>query len=142
MNVNPANLSGLVPGNPATYTTGYPPTYSNPAKNPVNIDITSRGFPNFTAADDLPALMYNNAILDIHGNANICGVVYSSSFMEIENKSDGQTQYFNGALIGGGGIYVENGRAATSIVSYDPNAVGNLATAGGRGKSVVAVYRQ
>ena len=142
MNINAANLGGLVPGNPTTYPTGFPPTYSNSAKNPINVDITSKGFENFTAADNLPALMYNNAILDIHGNANICGVVYSSSFMEIENKQDGQTQYFNGALIGGGGIYVENGRAANSIVTYDPKAVGNLATAGGRGKSVVAVYRQ
>ncbi len=142
MNINAANLGGLVPGNPTTYPSGFPPTYSNSAKNPINVDITSKGFENFTAADNLPALMYNNAILDIHGNANICGVVYSSSFMEIENKQDGQTQYFNGALIGGGGIYVENGRAANSIVTYNPKAVGNLATAGGRGKSVVAVYRQ
>ena len=46
-------------------------------------------------SDDLPALMYNVGILDIHGNANICGGVYSPSFMEIENKEDGNLQYFN-----------------------------------------------
>lgn len=82
MNINPANLSGLIPGNPATYTTGYPPVYSNPAKNPANVDITSRGFANFTPYDDLPALMYNVGILDMHGPVNISGVVYSPSFME------------------------------------------------------------
>ena len=80
--------------------------------------------------------------LDIHGNANVCGAIYSSSFMEIENKKDGQTQYFKGALIGGGGIFVENGKNANSIVSYDANAMSNLATAAGRGKKVIATYRK
>ena len=142
MNINAANLTKLVASDPSTYPTGYPPTYSNPALNPINVNISSKGFQNFVADDDLPALMFNNAILDIHGNANICGAVYSSSFMEIENKQDGQIQYFRGALIGGGGIYVENGNSATSIVSFDPDALGNLATAGSRGKMAVAVYRK
>ena len=142
MNINPADLSGLVPGNPATYTTGYPPVYSNPAKNPANVDLTSRGFANFTAYDDLPAVMYNVGILDMHGNVNICGVVYSPSFMEIENKQDGQIQYFKGSLIGGGGILVENNKNATSIVSYDPNTLDILATSGTKGKSLTVVYRE
>ena len=142
MNINPANLSGLVASNPSTYTTGYPPTYTNASRNPINVDITAKGFNNFTVDDDLPALMYNNAILDIHGDANICGAVYSSSFMEIENKNAGQVQYFRGALIGGGGIYVENGQTATSIVSYDAKAISNLATSGNRGKTLSAVYRK
>ncbi|GDY23653.1 hypothetical protein LBMAG56_50000 [Verrucomicrobiota bacterium] len=142
MNINPANLSGLIPGNPATYTTGYPPVYSNPAKNPANVDITSRGFANFTPYDDLPALMYNVGILDMHGPVNISGVVYSPSFMEIENKQDGQIQYFKGSLIGGGGILVENNKRATSIVSYDPNAMDILASSGTKGKSLKVVYRE
>lgn len=142
MNINAANLAGLVPGNPATYTSGYPPVYSNPAKNPVNIDLASRGFANFTPYDDLPALMYNVGILDIHGPANICGVVYSPSFMEIENKQDGQIQYFKGTLIGGGGILLENNKRATTIVSYDPNALDLLATSGGKGKSLKVAYRE
>jgi hypothetical protein len=140
MNINAANLSGLNPNDPSTYTTGYPPTYTDPSKNPVNVDITAYGFENFTEADDLPALMYNNAILDMHGNINICGVVYSSSFMEIENKRDDQIQYFRGALIGGGGIYLENGKDAKTIVSYDPQALDVLATAGTRGKTAKLVY--
>ena len=142
MNINPADLSGLVPGNPATYTTGYPPVYSNPAKNPANVDITSRGFANFTPYDDLPALMYNVGILDMHGPVNISGVVYSPSFMEIENKQDGQIQYFKGSLIGGGGILVENNSKATSIVSYDPDAMDILASSGTKGKSLKVVFRE
>ncbi len=142
MNINPADLSAMKPDDPTTYPSGYPPHYTDPSKNPANVDISSAGFQNFTADDDLPALMYNNAILDIHGNANICGVVYGSSFMEIENKHDSQIQYFRGCLIGGGGIYVENGQTATSIVSYDGTAMGNLATLGNRGKRVTATYRQ
>ena len=142
MNINPANLSGLVPGNPATYTTGYPPVYSNPAKNPANVDLTSRGFANFTPYDDLPALMYNVGILDMHGPVNISGVVYSPSFMEIENKQAGQIQYFKGSLIGGGGILVENNNKATSIVSYDPNAMDILASSGTKGKSLKVVFRE
>jgi hypothetical protein len=142
MNINAADLSGLVPGNPATYTTGYPPTFLDPTKNPYNVDITAKGYDNFKAGDDLPAMMYNNAILDMHGDVNICGVVYSSSFMEIENKQDGQTQYFRGSLIGGGGIYVENSHKSSSIVSYDANALDKLATSGTRGKVAVPVYRK
>jgi len=139
MNINPADLSGLVATNPATYTSGYPPVYANAAKNPINVDI-SPAFPNFTAADDLPALMYNIGILDIHGNANISGVVYTPSFMEIENKQDGQIQYFKGSMIGGTGIYFENTKASTSIISYDPSALDCLATEANKGKRVLATY--
>jgi hypothetical protein len=123
-----------------TYPTGYPPVYADTNKSPYS--VTPAGWPRFDPSDDLPALMYNNAILDMHGDVNICGVVYSSSFMEIENKQSGQTQYFNGALIGGGGIYVENGQHATSIVRYDQNALDRLATSGTRGKTMKVVYQR
>ena len=142
MNINAANLSGLVPGNAATYASGYPPVYSNPAKNPANVNIAPQGFANFSPYDDLPALMYNVGILDMHGPVNISGVVYSPSFMEIENKQDGQIQYFKGSLIGGGGILLENNKAATSIVSYDPNCLSLLATSGTKGKSLKISYRE
>ena len=142
MNINPANLSGLIPGNPATFTSGYPPVYSNPAKNPANVNIAPQGFANFSPYDNLPALMYNVGILDMHGPVNISGVVYSPSFMEIENKQDGQIQYFKGSLIGGGGILLENNKRATSIVSYDPNCLALLATSGTKGKSLKVSYRE
>ena len=145
MNINAANLSGMVATNPATYTTGYPPTFTNPAKDPYQIDIKSSypQFDNFAPGDDLPALMYNIGILDIHGPVNICGVVYSPSFMEIENKGSGATQYFNGSLIGGGGIYLDNGnKASQTVVAFDPNALDKLATSGSKGKTVQVYYRK
>ena len=145
MNINAANLSGLVATNPATYTTGYPPTFSNSAKNPFTLDIKSSypQFDNFSPGDDLPALMYNIGILDIHGSANICGVVYSPSFMEIENKGSGTTQYFNGSLITGGGVIIDNGNSGSkSVVNYDPNALDRLATSGSKGKTVQVYYRK
>lgn len=140
MNINPADLSHLVAGDPSTYTTGYPPVYNNPSKNPINIDITSKGYANFTSSDDLPAMMYNIGIFDIHGNVNICGALYSPSFFEIENKADGQIQYFKGALIGGDGIYYENLKHSTSIISYDGHALDQLATEGTKAKHLFATY--
>jgi len=140
MNINPADLSGLVAGDATTYKSGYPPVYNDPNKNPVKIDISSKGFDNFTANDDLPAMMYNIGIFDIHGNVNISGVLYSPSFFEIENKQDGQLQYFKGSLITGGGLYFENVKRSKSIISYDRNALDNLSTQGTKGKGVFAIY--
>jgi len=143
MYINWADLSKMNPNDPSTYPTGYPPTYTNPAKNPVLIDIASipgKGFANFTASDDLPAYMYNNAILDMHGNINVCGAVYSPCYMEIENKQAGQIQYFKGAIIGGGGIYIDNVLTATNIISYDAKALRNLATSANNAKAVKVTY--
>ena len=145
ININAGNLSGLVATNPATYTTGYPPTFSNPAKDPFTLDIKSSYplYENFAPGDDLPALMYNIGILDIHGSSNICGVVYTPSFMEIENKGTGTTQYFNGSLITGGGVLLDNGNSGSkTVVNYDPNALDRLATSGSKGKTVQVYYRK
>jgi hypothetical protein len=84
--------------------------------------------------------MYNIGILDIHGNANISGVLYTPSFVEIENKKDGQTQYFNGSIIGGGGIYIQNNQKATSIVTYNPATLDYLATSSNKGKRVATMF--
>lgn len=143
LNINKADLTSFNATNPATYTTGYPPTYSNTNKNPVNVDITSYGYANFTAADDLPAVMYNVGIFDVHGPVNVCGVVYSPSFFEIENKNANQLQYFKGSMISGGGVLIENGKSGSkSIVSYDPNTLDRLATSGTKGKKLTVAYRQ
>lgn len=143
MNINAADLRHLIPSEPSTYTTGYPPLYQNPAKNPVgkNLEYLGTKYAPFNAEDDLPALMYNTALLDIHGPANICGVVYSPCFMEIENKK-GPTQYFRGSIIGGSGILIENESGRNSIVSYDAAALDFLATLNGRGKNVKLVYQK
>lgn len=140
MNVNPANLSGLVATNPATYTTGYPPTYTDSTKNPANINISGKGYQNFTPSDDLPAIIYTIGVLDLHGNANISGVMYTPSYMEIENKTDGNLQYIKGALIMGNGIYYENTHRSSSIISFDESSLDSLATLGNAGKKVQVVY--
>jgi hypothetical protein len=140
LNVNAANLTGLVATNSTTYPSGYPPVYTDNTKNPTNIDITTKGFPNFTPTEDLPALMYSIGEVDIHGPANVCGVMYTPSYSEIENKTDGQTQYFKGVLIIGQGLYLENTSKATTVVSYDAKALDNLATKLSKGKLVKVAY--
>lgn len=141
-NINPADLSHVVATNVSTYTTGYPPVYSDPTKNPDNINITSKGYANFTSADDLPAFVYSIGVVDLHGPLDISGVMYTPSYMEIENKTTGATQYINGAVIMGSGIYLEDTSKSTTIVTYDPNAVNALATSNNVGRKVFASYWQ
>jgi len=143
ININAADLSHVVATNPATYTTGYPPVYTDATKNPTNIDITSKGYANFQAGDDFPAEIYTIGVLDMHGPADISGVLYTPSYMEIENKQSSQTQYIRGSLIMGNGIYYENNQnGSTSIISYDSGAVDSLVTAGGAGKAILVTYWQ
>jgi hypothetical protein len=126
VNINAADLSHLVTNNPATYTTAYPPSYIDPNKNPINIDITSKGFANFTSEDEFPALIYNNTTLDLHGPVNICGAIYSPGYVEIENRPDPKLQYVRGPIIAGAGVYLENIYSGTSIFSIgniDPKPV-------------------
>jgi hypothetical protein len=139
-NVNAANLTGLVATNPATYPTGYPPTYTDSTKNPVNVNITSKGYANIQDGDDLPALIYSTGCLDMHGDADICGVLYTPCYIELENKQGGQTQYINGCVICGHGIYYENTQSSTSIISFDPNTVDSLVTWGNIGKQMMMSY--
>lgn len=148
MNINPADLTGLNPSNPSTYPSGYPATYYNPAKNPANIDITSKGFTNFTADDDLPAVMYSIGTVDMHGPVNISGVVYTPSYSEIENRPNegfqvaNQLQYFKGTIIVGLGIFLQNTAVSRTIVSYDANTIDSLATFGNAGKKLTVGYWQ
>jgi hypothetical protein len=123
VNINAADLSRLVATNPASYTTGFPPSYSDPTRNPINVDISSKGFANLAADDEIPALIYKNAFMDFHGPINICGAVYTSNFVEIENKQNGNIQYIRGPIIAGAGAYLENGHKGTSIFSSEPKAV-------------------
>jgi alpha-tubulin suppressor-like RCC1 family protein len=117
ININPPNLSGLVATNSATYTTGYPPAYTDSTKNPDNIDISGAGYQNFTAADDLPALVNTIGVVDLHNSLNISGVLYTPSYMEIENKHHGDTQYIKGEVIMGNGIYLEDTTTATTVLT-------------------------
>lgn len=142
LNVNAANLSGLVATNPATYTTGYPPAFTDSTKNPINIDISSLGYANFNAGDDLPAVIYSTGCLDTHNSVDVCGVFYTPCYIELENQHDGDIQYINGCVIMGHGIYYQNNKKATSIISFDANTVDSLTTFGAAGKSVAATYWQ
>jgi hypothetical protein len=142
VNVNPADLSGLVTTDPSTYKSGFPPVYADSAKNPVNIPIAP-AYQNFTPIDDLPALVYSIGVVDLHGPLNICGAMYTPSYMEIENKQPDQIQYIKGCVIMGSGIYFENTQSgSTSIISYDANAVDSLATLPGVGKQLRVAYWQ
>ena len=140
INVNAANLSKLVPADPSTYTSGYPPVYTTANRNPININITSKGFENFKASDDMPAVIYSTGCLDIHGNCNISGVLYTPCYVEMENLKDGQIQYIKGMVIMGSGMYYQNKNAATNIISYDEKSVDALATFGNAGKQVTVSY--
>lgn len=143
VNVNPADLTHMVPTDPSTYTTGYPPVYSDSRKNPINIDITSKGYQNFIAADDLPAYLYNVGMVDMHGNMNVSGALYTPSYVEIENAGATTVgKYIRGAIIMGGGVYIENNSTVYTVISYDKNAVGSLATSNNVGKKVLASYWQ
>ncbi len=136
VNINPADLSGLVPADPSTYTSGYSLPWNDDTKKPSAVDISGAGFSNFTANDDLPAIMFNTGVVDQHGASNICGLVYGPSFVEIENK-DGQLQYFNGAVMGGGGVYIEgNAVAGNTVINFDPTTIDLLATQGGKGQGL------
>ncbi|MBI2517265.1 MAG: hypothetical protein HYV95_10155 [Opitutae bacterium] len=143
LSINPADLSGLVIGDPTTYTTGYPATFTNSARQAKNANISAAGFVNFTAQDDLPAIMYKTAICDFHGPVNISGVVYSPIYAEIEQKSANQTQYIKGSVILGHGLLYENNQSTSkSIISFDSASVDNLATAGIKGKVIRVVDRR
>ncbi len=136
VNINPADLSGLVFSDPSTFTSGYSLPWNDDTKKPSAVDISGAGFANFTANDDLPALMFNTGVVDQHGASNICGLVYGPSFIEIENK-DGQLQYFNGAILGGGGIFIEgNDTAGNTVINFDPTTIDLLATQGGKGQGL------
>jgi hypothetical protein len=143
VNINAADLSTMVASDPTTYPSGFPAVYLNPAHNPTNINIQPYGYTNFVAIDDLPALVYTVGVVDLHGPLNICGAMYTPSYMEIENKQPNQTQYIKGCVIMGNGIYYENNqRGSTSIISYDNSAVDALATLMGAGKQVRVAYWQ
>jgi hypothetical protein len=146
VNINAANISGVVPSNPATYTTGFPPVYANSLMNPVNINVAglTPSYPNILPSQTLPALVYSSGIIDLHGPVDISGVVYTPNYMEIEELSGGQSQYIRGSVIVGDGIYVENVAvpASSTTISYDPNTLNNLATENNIGQEVEIAYWQ
>ncbi|MFQ5844011.1 MAG: hypothetical protein ACE5JG_03395, partial [Planctomycetota bacterium] len=136
LNINGADLGGLNVLDPTTYASGYLAPWNDPALRPSAVDISGGGFANFAESDDLPALMFNTGIVDIHHATNVCGLVYGPSFIEIENK-DGQLQYFNGAILGGAGILVQgHAGAGSTVVNFDAATINLLATQAGKGRGL------
>lgn len=75
---------------------------------------------------DYPAIIFNQSTVDIHGAANICGVVFGPAYGEIENKGEGSTplyHYFCGAVIVGDGIKLKN-NASGSMFPTNPPLIG------------------
>jgi len=139
LNINPADLSGLDNSNPATYPSGYDAPWTNEALRPYATDISGAGFSNFVEGDDFPALMFNTGIVDIHGGANISGLVYGPSFIEIENK-EGNLQYFNGAILGGAGVLLQgNDSAGSIVVKFDRSTINRLATQNAKGQGLQVI---
>jgi hypothetical protein len=134
MSINAADLTGVTFNDEGTWTTGYPGVYVDPTKRPDQVNI-SPAFTNFTADSDYPALMFDNGVVDIHGPANICGVIYGPSFVEIENKHN-QLQFVHGAVFGGGGVFFEaNGTAgALQAIRFDPLTIDRLETKDQKGQ--------
>jgi len=143
--ITPEQWHDLDPGDPDTFVSGYsgmrPDVFD--ASQTAN-DSDGNAITPFTMQDDLPALMYNGGIADLHKQVNISGVIYSPVFAEIENKGnkDGGTQYINGAVIGGGGILVQNKGKGKTIIKYNPNTLDRLATDGSNGKTFRVVHRE
>ncbi|MEM7201909.1 MAG: hypothetical protein AAF628_16705 [Planctomycetota bacterium] len=158
VSINAANLSGVTWSDPATFATGYPPVFTTTTPKPWEVDISAttvngRGpFANFSANDDFPAIMFDHAVVDLHGPANICGVVYTPSLLEVEFRTTAYTavdhdgdaladtwamypvggsiglrQYINGAVYAGGGALFRTEVANSHIVlNYDLQTVDNL----------------
>lgn len=130
--INAADLSSVDYADESTYTSGYPGTYLVPDKMPSSVNLP--GFTDYTPGEDIPAVMFNNGIVDFHGKTNICGMVYGPSFIEIENKTAGNVQYFNGAIYGGGGVYLEgNSSSGYTAIRYDSNTMDGIRTLDGKG---------
>lgn len=87
-------------------------------------------FNNFgegSSLPDYPALMFNQSIIDIHGTANVCGVVFGPASGEIENKGETSLgdrgllyQYFVGAIIIGNGIKIKNNANTLGTAPFSP----------------------
>jgi len=135
LNTTLPNYMSLPPesrGNPPFPPSGYPPDYPS-----MGLIPPWESNPSYFNEDaDLPAMMYNTGILDIHRDANVSGVLYTPSFVEIEQKQDGRNQIFNGSIIAGGGIYLEaQCGSGVTLVNFDQDVMDNLATSNNKGKA-------
>lgn len=109
--------------------------YDDPAK-PAGTKFSTLGAG--TEMPDYPAIIFNQSTVDIHGTANVCGVVFGPAYGEIENKGEGSPatplyHYFCGAVIVGNGIKLKN-NASGSMFPTTPPVIG------GQWKAQVFIY--
>ena len=136
LNINKAPLpTPFDPANAAHLTSGYPPVYTQ-GQDPRGYALNSATYPDFGMDDDLPALMFDNGTVDIHHRTNVSGAVYGPSFIEIENQH-GELMYFNGVMVGGGGVYLKGHADNPQVFVFNPSAVDNLPTYLDQGKTPI-----
>jgi len=105
------------------------------------VDGATSAIPNvFTAItgtfgwEDYPALAFAGGVLDMHGHANISGMLYTPDSAEIEAKSEKPAafQYVNGAMLFGNGVILEGKSGQHSMIAiayqygtFDSLPIGN-----------------
>jgi len=69
--------------------------------------------------EDYPALAFAGGVLDMHGHANISGMLYTPDSAEIEAKSEKPAafQYVNGAMLFGNGVILEGKSGQHSMIA-------------------------
>ncbi len=110
---------GVVTGTPTVFAEQIDITeYDDPSKPP---GTKFKRLGDGTEFPDYPAVIFNQSTVDIHGTANICGVVFGPANAEIENKGEGSPatplyHYFCGAIVAGNGIKIKNEAAAATAL--------------------------
>lgn len=107
-------------------------------------DGTATTMPNFFSTDweDLPALAFAGGLLDVHGDMNASGMLYTPDSCEIEahkgsevpggSTTAGPFQYVSGAILAGNGIWLEDQYTSDHsmiALSYNYNAFDRLRAA-------------
>jgi len=89
------------------------------------VDGATSVMPNFFLKgwEDYPALAFAGGVLDMHGHANISGMLYTPDSAEIEAKSEKAAafQYINGAMLFGNGVILEGKSGQHSMIAVTFN---------------------
>ena len=73
--------------------------------------------------EDFPALAFAGGVLDMHGHANISGMLYTPDSAEVEAKKEKPAvfQYINGAMLFGNGMVLEGKSGQHSMIAVTFN---------------------